>query len=52
MPIFVDAHQGSKMICKVSSLKSRIKSGLYFEEIITYSTDVFKDCESDITVGI
>jgi hypothetical protein len=40
------------MICKVRLLKSRIKTRSFLEEIITSSMEVFKDCESDMAVGI
>ena len=48
----MEAHQASKMICKVRSLKSRIKTGSFLEEIITSSNEVFKDCVSDMGVEI
>jgi hypothetical protein len=38
------------MIAKVRSLKSRIKTGSFLEQIITMSKEVFKDCESDKVV--
>jgi len=41
-----------KILCKVMSLKSRIKTYSFLEEIIISNTDVFKDVESDIAVGI
>ena len=40
------------MICKVRSLKSRIKTRSFLEEIITSSNEVFKDCVSDMAVEI
>jgi len=40
------------MICKVRSLKSRIKTRSYLEEIITCSNEVFNDCVSDTAVEI
>jgi hypothetical protein len=40
------------MICKVRSLKSRIKTRSFLEEIITYTNEVFKDCVSDMAVQI
>jgi len=46
------ANHASKMICKVRSLKSRIKTHSFLEEIITSSKEVFKDCESDKVVQI
>ena len=49
---FIEAHQASKMICKVWSLKSQIKTRAPLEEIITLSNEVFKDCESDTAVWI
>jgi len=51
-PIFIEANHASKMICKVRSLKSRIKTRSFFEEIITSSKEVFKDCESYMVVKI
>jgi hypothetical protein len=39
------------MICKVRSLKSRIKTGSFVEEIITSGNEEFKDFESDVAVG-
>ena len=48
----MEAHQASKMICKVRSLKSRIKTHSFLEEIITSSNEVFKDCVSDMAVEI
>jgi len=47
---YIQAHQASNMICKVRSLKSRIKKGLFLKEIITSSNEVFKDVESDMVV--
>jgi len=49
---FIEPHQPLKMICKVRSLKSRIKTCSFLEEIITSSNEVFKDFESDMAVGI
>ena len=46
----MEAHQASKMICKVRSLKSRIKTHSFLEKIITSSNDVFKDNVSDMAV--
>jgi len=40
------------MICKVRSLNSRIKTRSFLDEIITWSKEVFKDCESDVVVKI
>ena len=40
------------MICKVRSLKSRIKIHLFLEEIIISSNKVFKECEFDMAVGM
>jgi hypothetical protein len=51
-PIYMEAHQASKMICKVRSLKSRIKTPSFLEEIITSSNEVFKDCVFDMAVDI
>ena len=52
VPTFIEAHQVSNMICKSRSLKSRIKTSLYSDEILTSSDEVFKDWESDLAVGI
>jgi len=51
-PTFIEAHQTSKMMCKVWSLKLRIKTGSYLEEIINSCNEVFKDCVSDMVVDI
>jgi hypothetical protein len=40
------------MICNVWLPKSRKKTGAILEEIITSRNEVFKDCESDMAVGI
>jgi len=40
------------MIFKVWSLKSRIKTRSFLEEIITSSNEVFKDCVSDMAEEI
>jgi len=39
------------MICKVRSLRSRIKSRWFLEQIITSSAEVLNDWESDMAVG-
>ena len=49
-PSFIEAHQASKMVCKVTTLKSRIKTCSFLEEIITSSNEVFKDFVSDMAV--
>jgi len=49
---FIEAHQASEMICKVTSLKSQINTGSFLEEIIFSSNEVFKDLESNMAVGI
>jgi len=41
-PAVIEAHQAPEMICKARSLKSRIKTHLFLEEIITNSDEVFK----------
>ena len=51
-PTIIEAHPSSKTVCKVSSLKSRIKTSSSLEENITLSNEVFKDFESDMAVGI
>jgi len=48
----IEARQASKMVCKVRSLNSRMKTRSFLEEIITSSNEVFKDFESVIVVGI
>jgi len=40
------------MICKVRSLKSRIKTRSCLEESITSSNEMFKDFESDIVIEL
>jgi len=40
------------MICKVRSLKSRIETHSFLEEIITSTYVVFKDVESNMVVRI
>ena len=40
------------MICNVKSLKSRIKTHSFLEEIITSRKEVFKDLECDMPVRI
>jgi len=40
------------MICKVRLPKSRIKTRLFLEAIITSSNEVFKDFISDVAVEI
>jgi len=51
-PTLIEAHQASKMICTVTSLKSRIKTSSLYEDIITSSNEVFKDSESGMAVEI
>jgi hypothetical protein len=50
--IFIEAHHVSKTICKQMSLKSGIKSCSLLEEIMSSSTKVLKDFESDIAVNV
>jgi hypothetical protein len=50
-PTFIEAYQASKTICKVRSLKSRIKTRSFLEDIITSNNEVFRDFVSDIVVG-
>jgi hypothetical protein len=50
-PTFIEAHQASKMICNVRSLKSRIKTGSFSEHVITSSNNVFGEFVFDIGVG-
>jgi len=40
------------MICKVRSLKSRIKPRAFLEGIMTSTNEVFKDCSSGMAVEI
>jgi len=47
-PTFIEAHDALKMICKVRSLKSRMKTRSFVEKIITSSNEVFKDCVSNM----
>jgi len=51
-PTFIQSHQASKMICKVRSFKSRIKTLSFLEEIITFNKLAFKDFKSKMAVGI
>jgi len=52
MPTFIETHQASKMICKVRSLKSPIKTCSGLEENTTSNYEGFKDFVSDRAVGI
>jgi len=49
---YIEAHQALKKSCKVRSLKSWINTHTFLEDITTTSIEVFKDCESDMAVGI
>jgi len=51
-PTVIDAHQATKMICKVKFLKPPIETSSFLEEIITCRNDVLKVIVSDIVVGI
>jgi len=51
-PTYIEAHQASDMICKVQSLKSRIQTCSFLEDIITPNNEVCIDWESDMAVGI
>jgi len=51
-PTFNEAHQTSKMIWKVRSLKSQMETHFVFEDIITSSNEVFNDFHSDMAVRI
>ena len=51
-PTIIEACQASKIIWKVRSLKLRIKTRQFLEEIKTLSNEVFKDFVSDMTVKI
>jgi len=48
----IEAHQASKTICKLRSLKSRMKTRSFLEGIKTSSDDVSKDIDSDMAVEI
>jgi len=48
----MEAHQASKMICNVRSLKSRIKTPSFLQQIITSRNEVFNHCVSDMVVEI
>jgi len=48
----MEAHQQLNIICKVRSLKSRIKTPSLLEDIIPSHNEVFKDIESDMVLGI
>jgi len=52
VPTFIEVHEASNMIWKVWSLKTRIKTHSFLEEIIILSKEVFKDFESDMAVRI
>jgi len=49
---FIHAQQGSDKICQVRSQKSWLKTPSFLDDIITSSTMVFTDCESDMEVGL
>jgi len=49
---FREAHHTSKMICKLRSLKSWIRTRSFLHEIITSSNEVFKDFESNMAEGM
>jgi len=51
-PPYIEAELASNMIWKVRSLKLRIKTQSFVENIITSSKKVFIDWESDMVVGI
>ena len=48
----IEARQASKMVCKVRSLNSRMKTRSFLEEIITSSNEVFKAYVSGMAVKI
>jgi len=50
-PTFIEAHQGSKMIWKVRSLKSLTKTRSLLEEIITSHNEVFKCFKFDMALN-
>jgi len=49
---FIQTHQASMMICKLTSLKSWIKTGSFLEKIITSTNEVFKVFESNMAIDI
>jgi len=51
-PTFIDAHEVSKMICNIRSLKSWLRTRSLIEEVIISSNEVSNDFESDMAVGI
>jgi hypothetical protein len=51
-PSFIEAHQASKIIYNIRSVRSRIKTHSFLEEIITSIKEEFKDLESDMAVRI
>jgi hypothetical protein len=51
-PTFISAYQALKMICNLRSLKSRMKTRSFLEEIITSSNEVLKDCVLVMVVEI
>jgi len=51
-PTFIEAHQASKMICRVGSVKSWMKTRSILEQTLTSSNEVFQDFESDMAVGM
>jgi hypothetical protein len=46
----IEAHQASKFIGKVRSLNLQIKPLSFLEVVITWSNEVFKGVEFDMTV--
>jgi len=51
-PKFIEAYQALMMICDIRLLKSQIMTCPFLDDIITSSSNVVKDCESEITVAI
>jgi len=51
-PLFIEAQQASKTICKVRSLKSRMKTPPFLEDMITSSIELCQHFESNMAVGI
>jgi len=51
-PTFFETQETSKMSSKVRSLKSQVKTHSFLDDIITSSSELYKDCDSDIAVGI
>jgi hypothetical protein len=51
-PTFIEAHNASKILYQVKSLKLRIKTASFLDEIITSRNEVFKGFVSEMAVEI